>query len=272
LKVGNDQRALDSLYRALKIKPDFLPAQTAAARLELKLGNAEDALRVARNVQRQRPKAGAGYVMEADVLASEQRWEDADQVLKQGLNNAGDPAIAVARYKLLLRSKREDLARKFGNEWISNHRSDVMIRAELAQQAMRQGDGVDAAKQYHEILAIAPKHIIALNNLAWISSRLGDPRGLEYAQRAYSLAPDTPEVLDTLAVLLLEQGDPERAARLLRKAVKLAPQEDGIRLNLAKALILTGDKTGAREELDMLSKRNGNSTAKKEADSLLKTL
>ena len=86
-----------------------------------------------------------------------------------------------------------------------------------------------------------------LNNLAWTAGQTKDPKALEYAEKAYKLAPDQPVVLDTLGVLLVEKGDKARGVEMLQKASKMQPAAASIRLNLAKALISHGAE-GCREE------------------------
>jgi thioredoxin-like negative regulator of GroEL len=60
--------------------------------------------------------------------------------------------------------------------------------------------------------------------------------------------------MDTLGVLLVQQGETARGLELLRKATALAPQVPHIRLNLAKALINAGQKEAAKKELDELAR------------------
>jgi len=57
-------------------------------------------------------------------------------------------------------------------------------------------------------------------------------------------------VLDTLGVLYLENGDVAKALEYLKKAVSLGPKVPQLHLSLARALIKSGDKAGARKELD----------------------
>jgi Flp pilus assembly protein TadD len=56
--------------------------------------------------------------------------------------------------------------------------------------------------------------------------------------------------MDTLGYLLVEQGKLERGLALLRKAAGLAPQAGEIRYHLAVGLHKSGDKAGARKEVE----------------------
>jgi tetratricopeptide (TPR) repeat protein len=142
----------------------------------------------------------------------------------------------------------------------------------LADRALRAGDYAQAADQYRAILAITPNDALTLNNLAWASVKLNDPKALEYAEKAYSLAPDSPPVMDTLGWMLVEKGEISRGVGLLRKAVESAPTADDIRLNLAKALIRAGDKGAGRRELEVLAKKGKAFSRQGEVQDLLKAL
>jgi FimV-like protein len=60
---------------------------------------------------------------------------------------------------------------------------------------------------------------------------------------------------------------------MLRMATNLSPADPRLRLNLARALVKTGDKAGAKQELEAVVTRDPRpSPAKAEAEALLKTL
>jgi len=46
--------------------------------------------------------------------------------------------------------------------------------------------------------------------------RAKDPQALEYAEKAYKLAPTSPNVADTLGIPLIEKGDTTRGVELLQ--------------------------------------------------------
>jgi len=111
-----------------------------------------------------------------------------------------------------------------------------------------------SANQYEAILRQAPNQILALNNLAAIYQRLGEPRAHDMAQRAYKLAPDSAYTLDTLGWVLTMQGKREQGLELLRKAHARAPNNPEIWYHYAYALAQAGEKDKARAELRALSR------------------
>ena len=129
-----------------------------------------------------------------------------------------------------------------------------------------------AVKQYKTLLEIEPNDVLALNNLAWVSGQLKDPKALEYAEKATKLAPNNPAILDTYGVLLVENGDIAHGVEALYKATTVAPNAASIRLNLARALVKSGQKDAAKKELEMLAKLGNNFPEQAEVAKLLQSL
>lgn len=127
-----------------------------------------------------------------------------------------------------------------------------------------------AIEQYQTILRQHPKYAPALNNLATAYQHEKDPLALEYAEKAYELAPDSPAILDTLGWILVAQGNTTRGLPLLKKAASLAPQAAEIRYHLASGLAKSGNKPEARKELEQLLGTGKNFSSIDEARALLK--
>ena len=102
-------------------------------------------------------------------------------------------------------------------------------------------------------------------------SEIKDPKALEYAAHAYALAPGNPSVANTYGWVLVQKGDLTQGIAALRRAVALSPDDAEYRVYLAKALIQSGDKAGARKELDVAAKSD-NQKARGQAEQLIKTL
>lgn len=272
----NKEAALQSLHKALKVMPDSLDAQRGIIMLELDAGRVTEAVAVARAVQKQRPKEAVGYVFEGDLHATKRSWSDAVTAYRAGLKQV--PAateLAIKLYATLSVSGNVAEADRFAQTWLKDHPKDARFSLYLAESATARKDFAAAAKLYRPLLEAQPDNAALLNNFAWVAGQLKDPKAIEYAEKANKLAPNQPAVMDTLGVLLVDQGDQGNQARglaLLKEAVALAPQQAMIRLNYAKALIKTGQKTEARSELDELAKLGDKFAAQAEVTALLKGL
>src|SRR5262249_16950326 len=119
-----------------------------------------------------------------------------------------------------------------------------------------------------------PNNAIAENNLAWVMASTGRAESaLQHAQHAASVAPQSPEVLDTLGVILLQTGKTDEAVGTLRKAATLRPQGDPeIRFHLAQALVRAGNKDDAKETLRAVLKTGQPFKDREQAEKLLAEL
>ncbi len=254
MAAKNKEAALQNLQKALKVKPDSLEAQRGIMMLELDAGRTKEALDVARDVQRQRPKEAIGYIFAGDAHASKKAWGDAAAAYRAGLKEVGSTELAAKLHSALLAGGNNAEADKFAETWLKEHAKDARFRVYLAEQASARKDYAGAARHYRVLLEAQPDNAAVLNNLAWVAGQLKDPKAVDYAEKANKLAPDQPALMDTLAVLLVDKGDSARAIGLFKKALELAPQASQIRLNYARALIKVGQKGEAKIQLDQLAK------------------
>ncbi len=178
----------------------------------------------------------AQEVSEGDLDVWELHWlaEMYMGLLPDGLNRA-------------LELQRLAVARCTGN--------DAPLRPQalydLGTYLLTGGDFQAAADAFEEVVALNRRHTIALNNLAFLYAQyLGDPaRALPYAKRAVTLAPDSPDVLDTVGWTHFKLGELEPAERYLREAVTVGPQASNL-IHLVRVLINRGNLTGARTYLE----------------------
>jgi len=136
--------------------------------------------------------------------------------------------------------------------WLADHPDDTQVASTLASYDLAARRFDEARSVSEALVAKQPMDRVALNNLAWLYQQAGDPRARRLAERAYLLAPDLPQTADTLAWILVQQGDPGIALGLLRKASAAAPGEPSIRYHLAVALNQNGQRDEARKLLASL--------------------
>jgi putative PEP-CTERM system TPR-repeat lipoprotein len=245
--------AIQNLNKALAIKPDLLEAQRGLIGLHVAKGAMEQAIAVARSVQRQRPKEAIGYLLEGDARSRAKAWADAAGAYRSGLKHAPETELATRLHTVLLADDRQADADRLAASWLKDHPQDVAFRMYLGGIAVATGNLDAAGGHYRAVVDLQPDNAVALNNLAWVSFQQKSPKALEYAEKANRLAPGNPAFMDTLAIIVLQKGNAARAVDLLRKAVAGAPQSLEIRVNYALALIKSGDKEAARKEVDALT-------------------
>jgi tetratricopeptide (TPR) repeat protein len=234
--------------------------------------NYAEAVRVARDVQKQQPKVPVGYLLEGDIAAAQKNWVAAAEAYRNGLKTAPAPVLAVKAHRALIMGERRDEAEKFAATWIKEKPADVAFRMHLGDTASARQDYPEAEKQYTAVLREQPRNAIVMNNLAWVGGKLNREGAIPMAQKALEIAPDQPAFMDTLAGLYSDKGDYAKALEWQTKAIEKASTELLYKLNLAKIHIKGGKKDLARKELDELAKLGDKFRGQAEVASLLKTL
>lgn len=110
----------------------------------------------------------------------------------------------------------------------------------------------DLAKpMYEQILKIHPDDPLALNNLAFAKAEEGNDldQALNMAQRAVQVAPNNPELKDTLAWIYVKKNLPDDAIRICRETTQAEPNNAIFHYHFGMALMQKGDRTGAKGEL-----------------------
>jgi putative PEP-CTERM system TPR-repeat lipoprotein len=258
MAAKNPGAAMQSLRKALSIRPDSIEAQRGTIMLDLQAGRTADAVATARNVQRQFPKNPVGFLLEGDVHAVGKAWKEAVNAYRNGITQTGASELAVKLHAALAAQNVRGEADKFANAWLKEHPRDQRFRLYLAELAASRNDFATAIRNYQSMLEEQPDNPVLLNNLAWAMAKNKDPKAIEVAEKAYELAPDQANIIDTLGLLRVEKGDFKRGLELLRQARALAPGNPLIQFNLAAALVKAGNSAEAKPlliELSMLGDR-----------------
>jgi cellulose synthase operon protein C len=232
----------------------------------------ESAYKIARTVQEQRPKSAVGFSLEGEISAAQRKWDMAAAAYQAGMQRAASTDLAIKLHSALLSSGKGSESERFAASWLKSHPKDAAFLLHLGDVAIARKDYDAAERHYLSALATQPDNVIALNNLAWVTGRLGKDGAIAYAEKANRLAPDQPVFMDTLAMLLAEKNEYAKATDLQSKALTLQPGNGGLRLNLARIYIKAGDKARARAELETLAKLGDKFPAQAEVSALLKSL
>ncbi|MDB5758088.1 MAG: hypothetical protein JWM30_1377 [Burkholderia sp.] len=271
MSMQNQGAAVDSLKKAIALKPDYLDAQVALAAVQVRSNKPDEAVAIARQIQKQLPKQPVGYSLEGDLMMLQQKSAEAVKPYDLAMTNNGGNAVLMKLHEALTKSGKTKEADARVAAWLKAHPDDNAVRLHFATLSMA-SDNKAAIEQFQAILKQDPKNIGALNNLALALHKEKDPRAVEYAEKALAVAPTNPAVLDTLGFLLVENGDVKRGLPYLEKAAASAPNAVTIRYNLALAQAKAGDKENARKSLEEVIAKGGNSPKVDEAKAMLKTL
>ena len=264
--------AAQSLQRALDASPRYLPAQQGQVQLALLRKQVPEALKIARDVQKQRPNEAVGHLIEANVHASQRAWPAAIDAYKAALDRQPSSQTAVQVHSLMLTAKRQADADRFADTWERNYPADFEFISHRATVAAENKDLVSAERRYRQVLTKYPDSPQALNNVAVVLLLQHKPGALPMAERAAKLAPNQAAYLDTLATAQASEKKLAEALASQQRAVSLAPASAGYRLNLAKLLLESGKRAQAKTELEKLNELGAGFPARDEVVAMLKGL
>lgn len=269
---NNGQAAEQSLLRAIALKPDYMEAQRGLVLLYVAEKKYQDAIRVARNIQRQPLGVAEGYELEGDVNRAQRNLAAAAAAYRAGLQKGGTAGLASKLHAILQGGGKVIDADVFATNWIRDHPKDVEFMTYAAEFAISKENFPAAESIYLSLVQIQPENMVALNNLAWVSGRLSRAAAVEYAEKVNRYSPNQPAFMDTLAILLMERNENSRAVEILNKALALEPSNAKMRLNLAKIYIKMADKNRALIELEVLAKLGEKFYLQSEVAALRKSL
>jgi Flp pilus assembly protein TadD len=148
-------------------------------------------------------------------------------------------------------SGRYDEALSKAREALTKNPQELPAQMVMGVVYARKGDVTKAQQVYEKILALHPRFALAANNLAWLYSEHGGDQGkaLQLAQVAMEMAPEDPNVSDTLGWILYKSGVYQRAVGLLKESASKLPDQPAIQYHLGLALLKVGEKNGARAAL-----------------------
>lgn len=272
-KIAQDYvAAAATLRKALAITPNLLVAQRDLVKVALISKRVDDALAVARTVQKQRPTEPAGYLLEGEIHSNQKHLDLAIGAFRLALERSPTTEIATGLHAIYAEAGRAADAERFASSWEREHPRDAGFQFHLGSMAIGRKDFAAAEARYRRVLAMRPDDALALNNVSWLMIQQRKPGALQFAERANQLLPDQAWVMDTLAAALAADDQLPKALEWQRKTIGKAPNILGYQLNLAKLLIKAGDKPAARIELERLSKLGDKFSGQPEVSALLKTL
>jgi len=272
-KAGLAKEAKQAMSKAISLSPRDMTARLTLARWEASSGNYGEAHKLAAAIKQDFPKQSAGYLLDGEIYLAEKKMAEARKQFDQGIATQPNTTLILRAANIQRAQGEEQAAEKRLQQWVTTHPDDQMVRLELAGLYVSLKKFDAAVIEYEKLLKRFPGQAPLLNDLSWLLQRRGDTqRALAMAEQAYKLAPASPAIQDTLGWVLVQQGQTKRGLELLIKATEAAPKSPGISYHYAVALARSGDKAGARKELEKLLGGKTSFFERQDAEALLKGL
>jgi putative PEP-CTERM system TPR-repeat lipoprotein len=263
----------NSVAAILQQHPEYTPAWSLLARVEIEAGNLDAADDAYSRAIDQQPQPFDDLLARALLRISRQQFADADADLqrleKQGswrfnlvddsnvesqrieMQDSRSVAVAYVRGLLFYMQRQYDEAAVAFENVLGQ--SNTFMPALLLGGATEFELGRDALaeQKMRKVIEQAPGHLIASRLLAMSRLRLGDGEEAEFVLReALKKSPTDPLALTLLAQALLARGDTAAALESLRQVVELQPESPQARVALADGLRRSNQRSEAETELE----------------------
>ena len=178
------------------------------------------------------------------VSTEQKNYPQAETYLKKAIDMQPLwPAPHNNLARLYLRQGKKEQAVERLRAAIRTNPKDATGYLTLAHIYEQAGDTQAAMQVYETALKRNPNFWFAANNLAYLISEATSDAGAlkrarKLAERALSLRPDEPAVLDTLGWVFYQQKDYQQAHGLIEQALAAAP--DAAILNFHMGMVLVG--------------------------------
>ncbi|MCK5662248.1 MAG: PEP-CTERM system TPR-repeat protein PrsT, partial [Thiotrichaceae bacterium] len=219
------------------------------------------------------PDNALSYVSKGDVFMANNEPQLATHFYDLALEKQPLYQVIIKRYRAHVKFMSQEKAQDSVEKWLIQYPDNMQLRQALAIAYIKDDKYEQAIRQYEIVLKKQPYHVNIINNLALLYDKTGNAKSLEYAEIAYSLAPERPAILDTLGWLLLKNNySNERALDLLYKALRGDPGSANIRYHYAKALLSVGKTKKALVQLNSIIPSAHDFESKRDAEQLLNEL
>ncbi|MBL9210161.1 MAG: tetratricopeptide repeat protein [Opitutaceae bacterium] len=261
IRLQKTEEARKSLEQSLQLTPGFVPIVAELVALDLKDKDFAGAMkRVQAEMKRTPLPAPSVRFLEARVLVAEGRWDEAEDILLQVLEQ--DPQMTGV-YELLSQGfvgrgpSAQNLSRIA--EFLAKRPDDIQAALTAGQALTQLKQPAKARDVYEGFLGKRPDSPAVLNNLAVLYAEQLDnsTRALELARKARQLAPLSPEIADTLGWILYGRKEYTEAQGLFREGAVRAPRNGEILFHLGLASQQLGQNEIARAAFERASRLPG---------------
>ena len=269
LQLGQLEDARRELMIAMNNRSSDVQARILLAKLEIRAGEYEQALKFSREVQQTIPEHFLGYELAGDSLVAAEQYAAAADEYARAWELMPGAGLVVKRAENAIRSGRADMAVTYLQDWLQENPGDVEVMEFLGTAYQDSGKADQAMAVYERIIKLDADNVVALNNLAGLYMSAGRPEVLDYAEHAWLLAQDNPNVQDTYGWALVRAGQTGRGLRLLEQALKALPDIPEVRYHHAAAIYQAGNKAKAQQLLEALVNEGVPFEGREDAERLL---
>jgi Tfp pilus assembly protein PilF len=237
MRSGDLVASRNSVLAGLSEKADNLRLMALLVSVEIRADELTEAQRVLDKLKELEPGSVGVAILTGDIAYARENFVSANKEYQIAWSIDPVDQVALKIFGALSRQPENDRkTMAFLEEWVEKLPQSQAYGLTRASFYMQKGEMDVAKRQYEAMVEESENLAIAYNNLAWIYGENELDKALEVGKKAYELAPQSAEIIDTYAWFLFKKGDLQRARDLLIQAVDMASDNEEIRQHLEAVL------------------------------------
>jgi tetratricopeptide (TPR) repeat protein len=254
-KAYMSEKRYPAAIALLKGAPQEEPLQIDLVMAYSNNGENDQALRLLKKMEEQRPHSAAPHSARANIYTQQRRYEDAAKEFQDALRlNPQDEATAASYVRLLLLQGKFEATLPYAQAYQRKNPNTFDGCYLLGVVDRETGKYAEAKTLLERAVKMSPQHYFARYNLGLTYAKTGDPAGArEQLEKAVQLDPSSPEAHFQLAAVLRSLSLPEESKAqlgLYQTLMASRGQKDvaAAKANEARELLRKGD---TREAVDL---------------------
>ncbi|MEN0037243.1 MAG: tetratricopeptide repeat protein [Cellvibrio sp.] len=227
--------ARESLMRAVKLMPENASFLGNLIEVEIAAKNIPEAQKLLDQFIKTEDNEGERLFLQGLIRFAEGNNEEGIRLYLASWNAKPLESVAEQIFGYYQKTADQTKAEDFVRLWMEKLPASKAAPLMMAVAAQNKNDSDSAVHWYEKSVEINPNMPVALNNLAWLYYEREDKRAIEYAKKAYEMAPNSAPIADTYGWILVETGEVAKGIELLTRAAQLDPANKEILDHLKEA-------------------------------------
>ncbi|WP_353190407.1 tetratricopeptide repeat protein [Pandoraea pnomenusa] len=223
-----------------KIREDsnaYLPAQIGRAQLLADQGKVDEGRTLLHGIKSSDPREQLALKRaESDLLVKAKRYDEAEKLLAAEVKDHPDDMDLLYQYGMVAElNKHYDVMEKAMRRVMTSQPENAQAYNALGYSLTERNTRLpEALKLLQKASTLAPEDPYIMDSLAWVKYRLGDKQqALELLRRAYGIQAQA-EIGAHLGEVLWETGQQDEARKTWREALKLDSDDDTLRSTMKR--------------------------------------
>ncbi len=273
IKNGSLSSARVHLQKAVDVFGNqSLSSLISFTQLEMQQNNFDAARVNIKKILKIKQELTEGIILYGDLLLSENKINKAIKIYSKALNS-NKKIEAIQKISLAyLQSNNKNKANNFLKKWSRTLPDNSGVSLTYINYYQQSGKIELAKSEAQRFIKLQPDNGMILNKLAQLSLNSDKNIAWNFAQRAYEISPEIPEILDTYGSLCITRGRNAEGLDALKQAVSGAPSTPAYQYHFAKGLAQSGKSNSAKEILKLALANKNPFSERAEAKTMLASL